>query len=429
MRFGLGRAGTVPEIPMRTTLGWKLIGLVLAAVSGGALVLGWRWSAPGLVGLGAVGMVWAAARVAVRVRRQSYSTPVPAVVPSALPPPPPRPVPPARRKPVDPADTAGFVEELLAQGRYALLLRRQIASRLDPDQFLRAVDALQQSMALVPDGEVRLEPMHRVIGDGLGLEEAMESGEVVRVDRFFLDRYPVTNRQYWEFVAAGAYHEAELWDPTVLPALLTFVDQTGLPGPRYWRDGTYEPGKELHPVVGICWYEAEAYARWAGKRLPTDAEWVKAAAWPINLSGRGLTQRRFPWGDTMDRTCANLWGSGPNATVPVDQFAQGVSVGGVYQLIGNVWEWTSGDFPPKHAAAEDWALEVPMKSIRGGAFDTYFENQATCQFQSADTAIARKHNIGFRCAVSVRDVALSREAAGLAPAAPPPCPEPAEFAS
>lgn len=131
----------------------------------------------------------------------------------------------------------------------------------------------------------------------------------------------------------------------------------------------------------------------------------------------------------MDRSCANLWGSGPNDTVPVDQFAQGVSVGGVYQLIGNVWEWTSNDFPPKHAAAEDWALEVPMKSIRGGAFDTYFENQATCQFPSADTAIARKPNIGFRCAVSVRDVVLSREGADVASATQPPCPEPAEFAS
>ena len=110
----------------------------------------------------------------------------------------------------------------------------------------------------------------------------------------------------------------------------------------------------------------------------------------------------------MDRSRANLWGSGPGATVPVDQFPEGVSVGGVYHLIGNVWEWTRGDVHPGASLPADLLLEIPMKSIRGAAFDTYFDNQATCQFQSGETAIARKRNIGFRCAVGACDVTLGR---------------------
>jgi len=390
----------------------KLALILVAVVAAVSLGVGCWQSYHGLAAAGAAGLVLVCARVALGRRSR---TPEPSV--HAPSPPVPLPADPPRRKPADPQDPNGFVDELLAQGRYALLLRPQIAGRLDDLQFQQALRALAEGMALVPDGEVLLEPLQRGLWDGPGEEGATaEPGRVVHVEPFFLDRHPVTNQQYYEFIEAGGYQEAELWNPLILPALLTFVDETGLPGPRFWREGRYAPGRAYHPVVGICSYEADAYARWAGKRLPSDAEWVKAGCWPINMSGMGLSQRRFPWGDTMDRNRANLWGSGPGDTVPVDQYAEGVSVGGICHLIGNVWEWTSEDFPPKHSADTDWLLEVPMKSIRGGAFDTYFDNQATCQFQSADTAIARKHNIGLRCAVCVRDVLLARGACGSAPA-------------
>lgn len=140
-----------------------------------------------------------------------------------------------------------------------------------------------------------------------------------------------------------------------------------------------------------------------GKRLPTDAEWVKAGSWPVPLSDERQWQRKFPWGDTMDRDRCNLWGSGRGGVAAVTDYASGVSVGGVYQLIGNVWEWTTGDFGAEES--EDLSLPTPMKSIRGGAFDTYFENQATCQFVSGENPLARRHNIGFRCALGVCDVA------------------------
>jgi iron(II)-dependent oxidoreductase len=92
----------------------------------------------------------------------------------------------------------------------------------------------------------------------------------------------------------------------------------------------------------------------------------------------------------------------------VEEFSTGVSVGGVYQLIGNVWEWTRADFGSFRPNGEELVLEDSMKSIRGGAFDTYFDNQATCQFQSGEQPLARKPNIGFRCAVGVCDLVLAR---------------------
>src|SRR5262245_16538779 len=125
-----------------------------------------------------------------------------------------------------------------------------------------------------------------------------------------------------------------IWDPEILPAVLDFVDRTGHPGPRFWSHGRCAAGEDDHPVVGICWYEAAAYARWVGKRLPTGAEWVKAGSWPVAIPGRPLISRRYPWGDAMDRARANLWGSGPGKLVDVNQFPGGESVGGVQQLIG-----------------------------------------------------------------------------------------------
>ncbi len=311
-------------------------------------------------------------------------------------------------------DMDTLVERMIRQGRYTFLLRPQIAKNLSPSHLRQALDALEESMALVPDGEVLLGWVDPARQPGWFLDQEDESPDrcVFRVRRFFLDRYPVTNRQFHQFVVAGGYEQMNLWDEQIWPAMLEFVDQTGCQGPRWWKDGCYEPGKEDHPVVGVCWYEAVAYARWAGKRLPSDAEWVKAASWPVTLSDGSRLQRNFPWGDTMDHGRANVWGSGHGDTLPVDALPEGVSVGGVYQLTGNVWEWLHGDFPGPGFPFKDLELQVPMKSIRGGAFDTYFDIQAGCHFQSGEIPLARRANIGFRCAISAGDLML---AVGLDP--------------
>jgi len=293
------------------------------------------------------------------------------------------------------------VDEMLAQGRYALLLRPQLIGNLSTEQLARTRAALADGMGLVPEGFVTLRPPFT--------DESAGEAPLLRLEAYYLDRYPVTNSQYAHFVASGGYEQMQIWDPEIWAALLDFVDTTGHPGPRNWKHGRFPRGEEHHPVAGVCWYEAVAYARWIGKRMPSDAEWVKAGSWPVSIPGHPLLSRRYPWGEAMDRSRANLWGSGPGRTVSVFEFPSGVSVGGVHQLIGNVWEWTADAFNLNSTDVPAPSVQTKMKSIRGGAFDTYLDCQATCQFQSADVALTRKHNIGFRCAIHLNDLADWRE--------------------
>ncbi len=306
------------------------------------------------------------------------------------------------------AGVQSLVDEMLNRRRYALLLRRQLIGNLSPEQLERTLDCLATAMCLVPEGEVTLE-----LPDGSDEEARLASERsVVFVDGCYLDRYPVTNADFRHFVARGGYEQMAIWEQEIWPAVLDFVDQTGCPGPRFWQNGRCAPGEDDHPVVGVCWYEAAAYARWVGKRLATDGEWVKAGSWPVPLAGHPPLGRRFPWGDAMDRARANLWGSGPGHVVPIDQFPGGISVGGVHQLIGNVWEWTSDTFTLDGDPDEiDQAALATFKSIRGGAFDTYLDSQASCHFRSGERALARKHNIGFRTAIGLGDLVLSQEPA------------------
>ncbi len=304
-------------------------------------------------------------------------------------------------RPSNPPDEMDpLVAKLLEEHRYALLLRPQIVESLNERQFAAAYEAFTEAMALTPEGPV-------VVEGWRDADETDDSGRLVRVETFYIDRYAVTNAQYYQFVRAGGYEDMALWDPEILPGVLEFVDRTGEPGPRFWENGTYPPGKANHPVVGVCWYEAAAYARWVGKRLPTDPEWVKAASWPIPAADARPIQRRFPWGDSPDPSRANLWATGIGDTAPVDAFPESASVGQVYQLVGNVWEWMANPFGAWGNAPQ--SLDVPrsLKSIRGGAFDTYFAHHASCQFQSGDSPLARKHNVGFRCAISEHSLCLT----------------------
>jgi iron(II)-dependent oxidoreductase len=379
----------------RQNFAWGAVGV------GGALLLWGAWSHHLLsFGLGAASLVaggvaitgWRPTRKAAEKVAPPHTTAV-------------EPFTPAPRTVVAPEDTTGLVEQMLAQGRYALMLRPKVVNNLSPAHRDRTRDELTEQMAFVPAGEVGLS--HTDDGAENAPVDSDYPAAVFRVDAYYLDRYPVSNRQFLEFVMAGGYEQMALWDAKILPAVIDFVDQSGCLGPRYWRHGRYHEGTEDQPVIGLSWYEAMAYARWVGKRLPTDAEWVKAACWPVPLGPGSRMQRRYPWGDNMDRSRANIWGSGPGKIVPVTEFGSGVSVGGVYQLIGNVWEWTSSNFGAGGYSRPELVLPSPMKSLRGGAFDTYFDNQATCQFQSGENPVARRYNIGFRCAMGACDVSFS----------------------
>jgi gamma-glutamyl hercynylcysteine S-oxide synthase len=324
-----------------------------------------------------------------------------------------------------PSSTDALVDELLANGRYALLLRPDTKQHLTQLQVVRAVRQLDEAMALVPAGHVLLGQLAEQSNSAWGGTDAdpkMTQRNLVSVETVYLDRYCVTNEDYQRFVDAGGYEQLEFWHEEALPALLDFVDQTGAPGPRFWSDGQYHNGEHHLPVVGVSWYEAWAYARWVGKRLPSDAEWTKAGAWPVESAPGRIVQRRYPWGESFDVRRAHLYGSGNRGPVAVDEFPGGTSVGGVHQLIGNVWEWTATPL----AELGDPLLHVAesVMSIRGGAFDTYFENQATCHFQSGENALARRHNIGFRLGLPMSDLEpQANDASQIQSSELPPLPE------
>jgi iron(II)-dependent oxidoreductase len=229
---------------------------------------------------------------------------------------------------------------------------------------------------------------------------------VVDVPAFAIDAVPVTNGEYVAFIADGGYDDPRWWSA----AGWAHRVEAGLVAPQHWRrdgDGwaytrfgrtTAVIAEE--PVVHVCFHEAQAYARWAGKRLPTEAEWEKAARFDP-ATGRSL---RYPWGDyewTPER--ANL-GQHHLAPAPVGAYPRGASPLGVHQLIGDVWEWVDTDFHgyPGFAAFpyreySEVFFGPKFKMLRGGSFGT---DVAACRstFRNWDYPIRRQIFSGFRCA-------------------------------
>ncbi|GGL45147.1 ergothioneine biosynthesis protein EgtB [Nocardia jinanensis] len=232
----------------------------------------------------------------------------------------------------------------------------------------------------------------------------------VHVPAFAIDAAPVSNAQYLEFVADGGYERRELWSERGW----SYRREAGLTAPQFWeRDtdgrwwrrvfGAPRPLRPEQPVVHVCWFEAEAYANWAGKRLPTEAEWEKAARYD---PGTGRT-RAYPWGDADPGPgLANL---GQRHLEPADigAYPAGASPAGVHQLIGDVWEWTASGFhsyPGFRAFPYREYSEVffggDYRVLRGGSFGT---DQVACRgtFRNWDHPIRRQIFAGFRLARTV----------------------------
>jgi len=281
----------------------------------------------------------------------------------------------------------GMTKRLINEDRYAFVLLKEAVDQISDRDAQPAWNFLHQQMALIPAGSVPV-----VCCDG--------NNACSEVGGFFLDRYAVSNRQFRRFVLAGGYDSLEIWPQEVWPSVSRFTDRKGRPGPREWEDGKFPVGQADHPVVGICWYEAMAFARWVGKRLPTAAEWQKAGGWPEQLSGGECN--RYPWGDLFDPERTNLLPSLIGRTVRVDAFPSGATPNGIFQMTGNVWEWLDDPLEtipcPSGETFDPWK---PMRRIIGGAFNTYFPSEATCRFITGQGELDRLDNIGFRCAVSL----------------------------
>lgn len=312
--------------------------------------------------------------------------------------PPPKPAPqavdlyePAETMPLD----ADELTRHLQLERYGIVAATAERWRKHPQlqaALVRVNKALDREFAIVPEGCVCLP---QTVNDAPGCPE-MD----VETAPFLLACSTVTDARFQKFVDDGGYDDLELWPEDIWPHLIDFKDLTGRPAPRFWKNGRHNKTRSQHPVVGICYYEAAAYARWAGYRLPTEAEWQVAASWRIRSSAYVL--RRYPWGDALDTQRCNIWASGLAKTTAVHDYEAGAAPNGVRQLVGNVWEWTASDFEVTDDQGRPVVGDMLMKSIRGGAFDTYFPAQATSCFRTGLASLVRAHNVGFRCALDIR---------------------------
>lgn len=228
----------------------------------------------------------------------------------------------------------------------------------------------------------------------------------VHVPDFHLDTTPVSNAAYRVFVDGGGYDDRRLWSA----AGWEWRTRSGKRSPAFWvrdsdgwlrrRFGTLEPLPDDEPVQHVCFFEADAYARSVGRRLPTEAEWEKAASWdPVTQ-----TKRRHPWGDAdPGPEHANL-GQTRTRPAPVGSYPAGVSAYGIFQLHGDVWEWTSSDFTghpgfctfPYREYSEVF-FGPEHKVLRGGSWAT---DALACRttFRNWDYPIRRQIFAGFRTA-------------------------------
>ncbi|EHR51028.1 TIGR03440 family protein [Saccharomonospora marina XMU15] len=232
----------------------------------------------------------------------------------------------------------------------------------------------------------------------------------VWVDAFAIDTFPVTNGQFARFIESGGYQEPRWWSEQGW----AYRREHGITAPRFWRAqadgwwrtrfGVYERVPADEPVVHVSFHEARAYAAWAGKRLPTEAEWEKAARYDPATS-RSL---RYPWGDAEpDAGHANL-GQRHLRPAVVGAYPRGASPLGVHQLIGDVWEWTSSDFLPypgfvafPYREYSEVFFGPEYKVLRGGSFGTD-PVAIRGTFRNWDFPIRRQIFAGFRCARDLR---------------------------
>ncbi|MCT9930859.1 ergothioneine biosynthesis protein EgtB [Planotetraspora sp. A-T 1434] len=220
---------------------------------------------------------------------------------------------------------------------------------------------------------------------------------------YWIDRFPVSNAAYAEFIAAGGYDDPRWW----MPKGWEWVETTGVHAPLFWqrdgdtwwrtRFGREEPVPMDEPVQHVSWYEADAYARWAGKRLPTEAEWEKACG-----------GRTYPWGDGDPGLAHANLGHRAARPAPIGAFPEGASPYGAEQLIGDVWEWTDSwflpypgfrSFPYKEYSEVFFGETETYRVLRGGSWATH-PTAVRTTFRNWDYPIRRQIFAGFRCARS-----------------------------
>ena len=228
-----------------------------------------------------------------------------------------------------------------------------------------------KDMVLIPSGEFTM-GSH---------EHSDEARHQVVLDAYLIDKFEASNTRYKEFMRA-----------------------TGHPAPAYWDDPRLS--KPEQPVVGVSWTDANAFCKWDGKRLPTEAEWEKAAKGPEG-------DNHYPWGHHLDPKKAN-YGQNVGRTTPVDSYPEGVSGYGVYNMAGNVFEWVDDWYDPKYyTTGPDKNPKGPetgsQRSFRGGGWIDSTPSVRVAQRNGTDPN-TKMNWMGFRCARDVHEGAGAPQA-------------------
>jgi ergothioneine biosynthesis protein EgtB len=267
-----------------------------------------------------------------------------------------------------------------------------------------------------PDSVVKVEGMAEIQGglfllgfdnsrnpDQFAFDNEKPAHQVFLQD-FAIDKAPISNGEYLEFIRDGGYQNFRWWFSEGWEA----VKREQWRAPLYWeshdeewmlRDfsGLHPVSTKLgEPVSHVSFFEASAFAKWNGKRLPTEAEWEKAACYS---DGR----QNFPWGDeSPDLAKANLFENGHWSVAPIGAFPEGATASGCHQLIGDVWEWTTSDYVPYPGFKSEFdeyndKWFVNQKVLRGGSYATP-QLHIRSTYRNFFHAHERWMTSGFRCA-------------------------------
>jgi len=258
-----------------------------------------------------------------------------------------------------------------------------------------------EGMLLVPGGitpiGIKKKQLKYVVRKLRGIKKYHKSARPyhkIDIKAFYIDRYEVTNEQYIKFLNAI---KKDKEDGKVLINLKGVADESSEKCRISQKDGVYEveKGFEKHPVIFVSWYGAGAYAKWAGKRLPTEFEWEKAA--------RGDGGLLFPWGNRYEKKYANCADSGASGTAEVGKFnARNVSPYECYDMAGNVLEWTSSEYLPYPKS------KFKDEFYSGGGYGLRYVARGGSWFVNDDECVSTKRfrynptgtfeDVGFRCA-------------------------------
>lgn len=255
---------------------------------------------------------------------------------------------------------------------------------------------IPEGMVLIPEGEFQLGSVSGEAGS------VQQKGSPVYINAFYIDKYEVTNAQYKEFVDANP-------DWTKDNISSRFHDGNYLVN---WTNNSFPGDKANHPVIYVSWYGASAYAQWVNKRLPTEAEWEKAAR-------GGVEGQKYPWGNIIDDSKVNysLNVGITGSTTPVGDYPpNGYEL---YDMIGNVLEWCLDEYdkdyydePEKdnpfsgdvsiEGTANNYKSINSSRSLRGGSWVQSGQPRITITYRRGNDPASTSHLTGFRCAKSVK---------------------------